>query len=292
MFRLMFRRSLLVLLSILLSLGFFLTSRAGGPVQQSPLYPASVTVQKSANLRKGPDTTYAIVGGAKAGDLFNVIGCNADCSWYQLAPDCWIAAFLVKPQQAVSPLIGSVPVVSVVIAVGTPGPVVTPTPFVQTTRCPQIKEPVNTYAGPSTLYAVADTRPAGECISVVGRNQVGDWFQLSHGMWILASAVLYAEPITTMPITEPTPIAILVPVVESQPLTPTDTLTPTAIVEVQATVVAPVAGEGCDPNYAGACVPVFPPDVNCGSLPKNFSRIGNDPHGLDTDYDGIACEDP
>jgi micrococcal nuclease len=46
----------------------------------------------------------------------------------------------------------------------------------------------------------------------------------------------------------------------------------------------------CDPNYTGACVPPYPPDVNCPSLPDNFERVGADPHDLDRDNDGIACE--
>lgn len=50
-------------------------------------------------------------------------------------------------------------------------------------------------------------------------------------------------------------------------------------------------GNSCDPNYAGACVPLYPPDVNCGDLSdRRFSSIGSDPHGLDRDQDGTACE--
>jgi micrococcal nuclease len=47
---------------------------------------------------------------------------------------------------------------------------------------------------------------------------------------------------------------------------------------------------GCDPNYAGACVPRYPPDLDCGNVPSGFRSIGSDPHGLDVDGDGIACE--
>ncbi len=48
------------------------------------------------NAPAGPSTTNAIVGKAFAGQVVNIIGCNADCSWYQLADTKWIAAFLVK----------------------------------------------------------------------------------------------------------------------------------------------------------------------------------------------------
>jgi hypothetical protein len=50
-------------------------------------------------------------------------------------------------------------------------------------------------------------------------------------------------------------------------------------------------GSGCDPNYSGACIPRYPPDVDCSQLSaRNFRSIGSDPHGLDRDHDGIACE--
>jgi micrococcal nuclease len=48
----------------------------------------------------------------------------------------------------------------------------------------------------------------------------------------------------------------------------------------------------CDPNYAGACIPPYPPDLDCGEIPhRNFRSIGTDPHNLDVDHDGIACEE-
>jgi len=46
----------------------------------------------------------------------------------------------------------------------------------------------------------------------------------------------------------------------------------------------------CDPNYSGACVPVYPPDVDCNGY-ENVRVIGDDVHGLDgNDNDGIGCE--
>lgn len=47
----------------------------------------------------------------------------------------------------------------------------------------------------------------------------------------------------------------------------------------------------CDPNYAGACIPPYPPDVDCGDLSaRGFRVVGRDVHRLDRDGDGIACE--
>lgn len=51
------------------------------------------------------------------------------------------------------------------------------------------------------------------------------------------------------------------------------------------------SGQKCDPNYSGACVPPYPPDVDCGDISaKGFRVVSTDVHRLDQDKDGIACE--
>ena len=50
----------------------------------------------------------------------------------------------------------------------------------------------------------------------------------------------------------------------------------------------------CDPSYSGACIPSPPPTLNCDDLRALGIRgevriVGSDPHGLDADGDGIAC---
>ncbi|CAN5882083.1 hypothetical protein BH24ACT15_BH24ACT15_05410 [soil metagenome] len=49
-------------------------------------------------------------------------------------------------------------------------------------------------------------------------------------------------------------------------------------------------GPRCDPNYTGDCVPVYPPDVNCGQVDGPVRVVGRDVHGLDGDGDGLGCE--
>jgi len=46
----------------------------------------------------------------------------------------------------------------------------------------------------------------------------------------------------------------------------------------------------CDPNYSGACIPINTSDLDCKDVPKNIKVVGSDPHNLDKDGDGIACE--
>lgn len=47
----------------------------------------------------------------------------------------------------------------------------------------------------------------------------------------------------------------------------------------------------CDPSYPTVCIPPPPPDLDCGDIPyRNFTVLPPDPHGFDSDGDGIGCE--
>ena len=52
---------------------------------------------------------------------------------------------------------------------------------------------------------------------------------------------------------------------------------------------APTQAVGCDPNYAGACVPPYPPDVDCIDIGEEVEVIGDDVHNLDLGGDEEAC---
>lgn len=54
---------------------------------------------------------------------------------------------------------------------------------------------------------------------------------------------------------------------------------------------APPPPSGCDPSYPTVCIPPPPPDLDCGDIPhRNFTVVGSDPHGFDSDGDGVGCE--
>lgn len=95
--------------------------------------------------------------------------------------------------------------------------------------------------------------------------------------------------------------------VEEEPTTTesTNTTSTTAPPESTTTTAAPVVElgpssqvlgvqqESCDPNYVGACVPISVADLNCGDVVGNdFRSVGSDPHNLDGNNDGWACESP
>ena len=59
---------------------------------------SSYIVIKSANLRAGPGTNYAVTGTAKAGDILGVLG--TDGQWYKLNTGQYIFSALVKTYQS------------------------------------------------------------------------------------------------------------------------------------------------------------------------------------------------
>jgi endonuclease YncB( thermonuclease family) len=51
----------------------------------------------------------------------------------------------------------------------------------------------------------------------------------------------------------------------------------------------PLSGGSCEPGYR-PCVRPYPPDLDCDDVNGPIHVTGSDPHGLDADGDGIACE--
>jgi micrococcal nuclease len=54
---------------------------------------------------------------------------------------------------------------------------------------------------------------------------------------------------------------------------------------------SPTSSGNCDPCYAGVCIPPYPPDLDCKDIPYRNFTVTCDPHGFDSDHDGIGCED-
>jgi micrococcal nuclease len=87
-------------------------------------------------------------------------------------------------------------------------------------------------------------------------------------------------PTTTTPV-DTTPTTPITPTTPTTPIFPTTPTVPTTPTTPQT---------GCDPNYTGACVPFGPPDVDCSDVRTPVMVVGSDPHRLDGDGDGYACE--
>lgn len=124
-------------------------------------------VNRSANLRAGPATTYPVVGRATQGQEITIAATNAAGTWLQLGDGVWIAAFLVDRAGA-----------------ETVAPVATGASSASTTL-----RAANLRAGPGTTYAIVGTVRAGETLAIQGRNANGTWLQVGDGAWIAAFLV-------------------------------------------------------------------------------------------------------
>lgn len=197
------RMALGVLMLALLSLLIFCYSSALAAPGQQTTPPAQGKTTAVANLRSGPGANFAKVGSLPAGQTVIITGCNTACDWYQLDSGAWIAAFLVEP--AAEAAGGDTPAATLEAmgaATGTTSLVLpTPTrvpaaaPAGASTRevsGPSANSSGNLRSGPGTNYARVGSVQAGQSLSIIGKNEAGDWCQLADGNWI--AAFLVANP--------------------------------------------------------------------------------------------------
>jgi uncharacterized protein YgiM (DUF1202 family) len=93
---------------------------------------------RNANLRAGPGTIYAVVGGVRANEVLDLRGQSGDGTWLQLRDGSWIAAFLVEPSAPALPTVAPAIIAALPTAVPTATP--TPQPLVSTTENPPLAE--------------------------------------------------------------------------------------------------------------------------------------------------------
>jgi micrococcal nuclease len=58
-------------------------------------------------------------------------------------------------------------------------------------------------------------------------------------------------------------------------------------------ISVPVSAQqsNCSPAYPDVCIPLAPPDLDCGDISaRRFRVLQLDPHRFDGDKDGIGCE--
>ena len=104
------------------------------------------------------------------------------------------------------------------------------------------------------------------------------------------------SPATPTPSQEPTATTTPAPTQEPQP-TPQPTAPPTPKPTPEPTP-APAPITSCDPSYPSVCIPVGAADYDCAGGSGNgpnyiagpLTVLPPDPHGLDSDGDGVGCE--
>ena len=101
--------------------------------QDTPL-PAVPVTNSTSNLRKGPGTTYQVVGQLDAGTSLTPVARNGDGTWLQLDVGVWIWASLVNNIPVGLPLTANIPQIPDPTA--TPEPTATPLPAFTPTPAP------------------------------------------------------------------------------------------------------------------------------------------------------------
>lgn len=177
----------------------------------TPVTVVLVTVKTGANLRAGPGTNYPRIGGAKAGQIIEIVARNPAGDWYQLTSGAWIYGNLIESLPAV-PVATDIPAP----AVAMPGSLSDATATAEGDRTVpftvKVTTNANLRAGPGTNYPKVGAASAGETLIIVAQNAAGDWYQTASGAWIYADLVTGATPLRdesrTPVLLAPTPIAV------------------------------------------------------------------------------------
>lgn len=157
------------------------------------------TANTIANLRAAPNTSAAITGSTTVGQVLAVVGKNAAGDWLKLESGAWIFAELVDNIPADLP---------VATEDATPAAVATPAaaaPEAPTTGEPATAAPAestaagstaavdaNLRSGPGTTFDLTGSITAGTALTIIGRNDAGDWLKLENGAWIFGELVTNA----------------------------------------------------------------------------------------------------
>jgi uncharacterized protein YraI len=249
-------------------------------------------VQESA-VRAGPGINFVIVARFAAAQPVTVIGCNNDCTWYQLSSGEWTPAFNVAPatqammqpgqqsgQTAQTPPTSygpqsySPPSYS---PSSQPGYGVAPSAVGVERSEPErglyvMAQSTEVRVGPGPQYAVSGQVAQGAPV-MVNRHE-GAWCEL-EGLGWAPSAAVQQRPATTY--------------AELPSYTaPQQGMGTTGY--GQASGQAP-AQTGCEPSYPDFCLPVGAQVMSCGDIPyRSFRVVPPDPYGFDPNRNGIGCE--
>jgi hypothetical protein len=101
------------------------------------------------------------------------------------------------------------------------------------------------------------------------------------------------SPVPALQLAPEAPTALVIP----SPVNPPPGVQNTSVPQtVPGAGVEPTqSNETCSPAYVGVCIPPPPPELSCSEIRANYGCSISvvsfpDPHNLDRDEDGIACE--
>lgn len=175
-----------------------------------------------------------------------------------------VNALVEAPVELPTPIPTAVPTAAPVVQ-----PVILPT---EPPAGATVNNGANLRSGPGTDYAVVNTAAAGTPLTLIGRNQVGDWYQTDSGVWISAGLVSNA-PIALAVVAAPPLPTPTTAVVVAAPPPPVVVAAPTAVPVVN----APASGASNPDAFVcnGGCTQP-PPGATCvikGNVNSNKELI-------------------
>ena len=166
---------------------------------------AVVTIDGDMNIRQGPGTDFARIGGAFEGEEFDITGKSADGEWWQIDFDGeagWVyAPFVTATNAEYVPTVEAPPAQTPVAAPGSSGAGQATANAIAT-----IGEDVNVRNGPGTEYERIGGATAGEEYTITGKSADGAWWQIDfagQSGWVYGLLVT-ATDAEDVPVVTPT----------------------------------------------------------------------------------------
>jgi uncharacterized protein YraI len=184
-----------------------------------------ITSAIGAFVRRGPGTTYEVIGEVEANQTFSALAyTTTDDIWYLIdfeGTPAWISGWVAGPDQGAD--VTQIALALTIPPSPTPSPTLTPLPATATpTLIPganawiESDGDVNLRGGPSTLYDILSRLAPRLPLMLTARNTDATWYQImtfdGRAGWVSAEYVsLYGVNGAGLPIIEPTPVVITSP---------------------------------------------------------------------------------
>jgi len=180
------------------------TPLPSGPAQPAPGTGSSVVLTGTINVpvlnvRQGPGTSYPIIGRVGRDAVVTILGRNADASWLNFCclPNSqtqgWISALFVTPGYTAEQA-ATIPVIDVAAPAATAVPSARPVDSAARTGVVTAVA-LNMREAPSTDAAVLGKARSGDVVTVLARNDAGDWWLVccvpggEENAWVAAEFV-------------------------------------------------------------------------------------------------------
>jgi len=128
------------------------------------------TARVNLNIRSGPGISYGVVGWLPAGMSAQVIGRNAESTWWQIRTNT-VTGWVSAPYTTLSP---GADINQIPITQTTPPP---PQPGVYSLTA---NVNLNIRSGPAVIYPVVGWLPIGASAQIVGRSATTTWYQIRY----------------------------------------------------------------------------------------------------------------